>query len=164
MSWAESLQNILTSPNSWLTLLFVLIIVLIGILVVKKGFVSVQTDKIKVGARDSEQRVMREQVAYAHIVCMSAAQNVLKNEAFADIDPTHIDLIMEKVYDEFVEWIMFNHISTDDMYVRHKIAKVQNIIETLVPAKVEFGNVDGYIKDAVTDFITELVAIRKLYS
>ena len=106
---------------------------------------------------------MREQIQYAHYVCMSSAQYVIRTDDAENVDPIHVDSIMEKVYDEFIQWIIFNHISTDEIYVSNKLKKIYFIIDTCVPPDRDYTVYNEYIDKIVKETIIELVRIRQVY-
>ena len=160
----QAIQEILTNSNSWITLIFLLLFFIISIVCVKTGLISVNTEKVKISSKDKEQRVMREQISLARTFCLSAMQNILKDDIMRNIDPLHVERVAEKVYDEIIEWIAFNHISTDEPYVKNKVKKVQLLIDTLTPPDKKYDAFDEYIESSVKSLIEDLVNIRKLYS
>ena len=164
MTWAEAVQNILTSPDSWITLIFLLVFFIVSVILVKTGFLSVNTGKIRLSSRDKEQRVMREQITYAHSVCMGTMQQILRDDTMKTVDPIHVERVVEKVYDEVIQWIAFNHLTADELYLKNKVKKIQLIIDTYIPPDKKHDIFDELIETTVREMVKELVEIREWYS
>ena len=58
----ESIKDIATSPSLIPILLFVLIVMGVVILLIKKGLISIDMKGVKVGTSESERAIIRQQI------------------------------------------------------------------------------------------------------
>lgn len=82
-----------------------------------------------------------------------------------DVNKYRVRFVNEKIYDEIVKWISFNHITKDDVYVEVK----QNIVWGLITTYTdrEFFKTEELheaVNAEVKRIIYKLVDIRKYYS
>lgn len=160
-TWAEAVQTILTSPNSIVVLSALLILVVLTIFLVKKGYISLDLKGVKVGIAENERKIMRYQMEYCSLICTTFIdQQALPPE----IDPYHVKWVNELLYDEMIKWIAYNHISDDRFYITNK----QEIIWAIIVAHTEkdFFHSEELKKavcDEVENIIKHLVEIRKFY-
>ena len=72
--------------------------------------------------------------------------------------------VVEKIYDECINWITFNHISASPAYVDIKAEKIVDLIHKYAHLE-EFKTkeFDDLIKDDVRNCIEKLMTIRKVY-
>lgn len=72
--------------------------------------------------------------------------------------------VLERLYDEIITWITFNHITTNDSYIEIKQNKVINLVNALTE-KPEFQSEEfrNMIKDEMKFVIYKLLQIRELY-
>lgn len=57
-------------------LVFTLIVLLIVILLVKKGLISVNTKAVRVGTSESERAIIRQQIEWVHLHCDSLEKSL----------------------------------------------------------------------------------------
>lgn len=163
VTWAQAVSTILTSPNSIVVLGAVLILVLLIIFLVKRGYISLDLKGVKVGIAENERKIMRYQMEYCSLICTTFMFQ--QPNLPTDADKYRIRWINELLYDEMIKWIAYNHISDDRFYVSNK----QEIIWAIIVAHTDtaFFHSDGLKKavcDEVENIIKHLVEIRKFYS
>lgn len=119
----EWLRDILTSANAIPVMVFALVVIIIGLVMVKKGTLSFNGKGVKIGASDNERAIIRNQFEYIYAIV----------EGFADRFPTHLDqyrvkYVLARVEQEFYKIAVFNHISDKSEYIKTKQEIVYNAI------------------------------------
>lgn len=157
----EAIEHLLTSSNALAILLFMVFVVIVLAILSKKGLISINTSTVQIGAADRERDIIRQQVEWVHLHCQGFENSMIKPEGYNEWLGRYI---VEKIYDECVTWITFNHISASPAYVDIKAEKVISIIHkyaTLPDYKTpEF---DETVKEDVQKCIERLIQIRKVY-
>ena len=143
-------------------LVFTLIVLLIVILLVKKGLISVNTKAIKVGTSESERAIIRQQIEWVHLHCDSLEKSLPHPQNY---DIWRGKYILERMYDEIVDWITFNHICTSEGYISIKQERIWATIQSLV-RKNEFSTPEfkEFIYKDTEYIIRRLVHIRQVYN
>ena len=161
MSWAEVVNNIITSRAFIPSLIFLAGIIIVVIVGVKKGWFTFKGKGFTIGADENERRIIRQQIEYSEAACNALIGTLPIKEQNLDIYRTKY--IIEKVFDELVKTISFNHISNDEAYVSVK----QEVIYNLVLSRTEkdFFKTEEFKEFAfkwVKDVIKKLVSIREM--
>ena len=158
----ESIKAIATSPSLIPILLFILIVMGIVILLIKKGLISIDTKGIKVGTSESERSIIRQQIEWAHLHCDSLEKSLPHPQNY---DMWRGKYILERMYDEIVDWITFNHICTSEGYISIKQERIWATIQSLV-RKEEFSSPEfkEFIYQDTEYIIRRLVHIRQVYN
>ena len=95
---------------------------------------------------------------------MSIKGKVLFEDS-SDEQNNKCELILEKVYDKVIDWINYNHISSNDSYINIKQGEIKNLIYSQDNLDDEYkttefaDRVDGWVKE----LILNLIQIRKEY-
>lgn len=162
----ENLGNVLTSSNGVplviIIVLLVLLIVLMAIKLGKAGLLTVQTRYVKIGRNISERELIRRQIETAHEFIMSIEGKIVT-------DTSHYNgyftkYILERIYDKVIEWIMFNHITVNQLYIQDKQDTILNLIYAL-PINDEFKTPEfkTRVENWVKELIERLVNVKTLY-
>ena len=159
MDW---LATILTSSNAVSLVILSIVIILILAFLVRAGLVKFKSDKLSIGYQDKERTIIRQQIEFAENACMSF---ILAKDIPTDCDKYRIRFVNEKLYDEMIKWISFNHITKDDTYVEIK----QNIIWGLINTYTDKDffkteEMHEIVNAEVKRIIYKLVDIRRYYS
>ena len=143
-------------------LIFTLIVLLIVILLIKKGLISVNTKAVKVGTSESERAIIRQQIEWVHLHCDSLEKSLPHPQNY---DIWRSKYILERMYDEIVDWITFNHICTSEGYISIKQERIWATIQSLV-RKNEFSTPEfkEFIYKDTEYIIRRLVHIRQVYN
>lgn len=159
----ESLKEIVTSPNAWLFLLFLVIVLVLLIKMSKSGLFNVKTKTIQIGTlsnSENERLILTKQnnLAYSYIMAL---------EPIIDDDDElkhYITMCMlQKVYAEVIKWILANHMSTSNEYVELKQTEIISVVTSLaVNPKIREKEFTDRIKTWTRELITKLVQIREL--
>lgn len=156
----ESIGNVLTSNNAVAVLITLLILVIVAAVLAKVGIFQFKGKGVTIGGDEDERAIIRQQTEWTQLFIQSMQQLPI----FEGSDTYHTLYILEKVFDEVLNWIVFNHISDSENYISIKQEKIWNLIQTLVTDKkftsTEFKQV---IYDNTEVLIKRLVYIRKNY-
>lgn len=156
----ESIGNVLTSGNAVAVLLTLIVLIIILAILAKKGIFQFNGKGVTIGDNEDERAVIRQQTEWSQLFVQSMRQLPI----FEGSDTYHTLYILEKAFDEILNWIVFNHISDSENYISIKQEKVWNLIQTLVNDKKftteEFKQI---IYDNTEILIKRLVYIRKNY-
>lgn len=143
-------------------LIFTLIVLLTVILLIKKGLISVNTKAVRVGTSESERAIIRQQIEWVHLHCDSLEKSLPHPQNY---DIWRGKYILERMYDEIVDWITFNHICTSEGYISIKQERIWATIQSLV-RKEEFSTPEfkEFIYKDTEYIIRRLVHIRQVYN
>ena len=171
MEWLIKLFTNETFLGSLPGIALFLIVLLV---LVKVGKIKVHTDHLSIGNMPTEskeayyeRKIVQEQSDFAHAYLMGLVGKI--TDACPDKTLMHdgwmTKCILEYAYDEFVNWIHYNHISSDEAYVSVKQAKICSLIYAQ-PVRPEFKTPEFQerMKNWVKEIIVELVRIRKAYT
>ena len=157
----ESIEHLLLSPNANLILVFILVIVILAIILSRRGLLNVHTENIEIGATDREHAIMRQQMEWVTLHCEAVMTSIQKPDGY---DHWRGMYIAEKVLDEYFEMILFNHITTSEAYIELKQGRIVNIVHKhTVIDYFQSEEFDNMIKADTKETIEMLVQIRKLY-
>ena len=160
----EGIKEILVSPNSWMFLLFLVFAIFILTKMSKSGLLSFKGKGLRIGSDETERTIIRNQSQWGYLFIMSIKGKVLSEES-SDEQNNKCELILEKVYDKVIDWINYNHISSNDSYIGIKQGEIKNLIYSQDNLDEEYKTsefaerVDGWVKE----LILNLIQIRKEY-
>lgn len=156
----ESIGNVLISNNAIAVLVTLLILVIVAAVLAKVGIFQFKGKGVTIGGDEDERAIIRQQTEWTQLFIQSLQQLPI----FEGNDTYHTLYVLEKVFDEVLNWIVFNHISDGENYISIKQEKIWNLIQTLVTDK-KFTSLE--FKQTVYDntevLIKRLVYIRKNY-
>lgn len=157
----DNIEHVLLSPNATVILVFLAFVVIIGVILSKTGLLNVHTENIQLGAADSERDIIRQQIEWIHLHCESMEVSLSKPD---DYDPWRGKYIAERVYDEYVDWITFNHINASPAYVEIKQDKIVNLVHKyLINPYFQTEEFDNMLREDTKEAIEKLIQIRKVY-
>lgn len=156
----ESIGNVLTSNNAVAVLITLLILVIVAAVLAKVGIFQFKGKGVTIGGDEDERAIIRQQIEWTQLFIQSMQQLPI----FEGNDTYHTLYVLEKVFDEVLNWVVFNHISDGENYISIKQEKIWNLIQTLVTDKkftsLEFKQT---VYDSTEVLIKRLVYIRKNY-
>lgn len=156
----QAIEKILLSDNSVIVLFFLVIIILLLAHLSNKGVFKWHTEKLTIGASENERAIIRQQVEWAELEIESLASA----EIFSHVDEWRTKYILEKIFDEILQWIIFNHIKDSPEYISIKQEKIWNMTQTLV-FREEFRSDEfkDFIYKEVDKIIKRLIFLRRQY-
>lgn len=162
----ESFTNILTSNNGIplfiLVVLLVLLVIRMGIKLGRAGMLTIHTKHLRIGSSVSERELIRRQIECAHDFIMSIEGKLVSDEM--KYDEYFTKYILERVYDKVIEWIMFNHITVNQLYIQDKQDTILNLIYAL-PINSDFKTPEfkTRVENWVKELVERLVNVKTLY-
>lgn len=158
----ETIEHVLLSPNVTIILLFLAFIAIGVVFLTKTGILNIHTQNIQIGAADRERDIIRQQIEWIRLHFEGAEATLEKPEGYNEWLGKYI---AERVYDEYVDWITFNHINASPAYIEIKQDKIINIIHKYATLDVfRSEEFDERLKEDVKFTIEKLIQIRKMYS
>ena len=156
----QAIEKILLSDNSATVLFFLVIIILLLAHLSNKGVFKWHTEKLTIGASENERAIIRQQVEWTELEIESLATA----EIFSHVDEWRTKYILEKLFDEVLQWIIFNHIKDSPEYISIKQEKIWNMTQTLV-VREEFRSDEfkDFIYKEVDKIIKRLIFLRRQY-
>lgn len=160
----EAVKEVLTSPNAWMFLLFLVFAIFILVKMSKSGLISFKGKGLRIGSDERELTIVRNQTQWAHLYIMSIKGKLI-DENSSELTRAICENILEKVYDKIIEWITFNHINSSNSYVEIKQSEIKCLVYSLVVSEEfktpEFENrMNGWVREVILN----LINIRKEYS
>ncbi len=156
-------ETIQETSKSIPTLVFVLLIVIIAVLLIKGNYLKIRTSHVKVGTDEQERTILREQIEWTYQYVQGLYGVIM--EKYPDLDRIKTRLVLERVYDEIINWISFNHISLSDTYYTVKCEKLQGVVLQMnVSECIRSDEFKQQMNKWARIIITRLVEIRKYYN
>lgn len=161
----EAIQNVLISKNGLAVILLIIVIVIMAIRLGKHGLLNIHTKHVSIGDDERERTILREQCDYVHTYLMGLSGKVnVMLEGKLQYNGYFTKYILEVIYDEFVRWITFNHISTEEAYIHAKQMKLCSLIYSMdINQCFKTREFQERMNKWTSEVIHELVHIRKLY-
>jgi len=157
----ETISTILTGPNAFVVLIFLAFVSVILFILVKSGAIRISTPNMSINTGDVERNIIRQQLDYVSLHLNGLEAKMNKPE---DYNEYLGKLIIEKVFDEYVNWITFNHINKSPAYVEIKQERVVSLIRQYT-IKDEFRSeeFEDLIRKDTKEVIEALIRIREVY-
>lgn len=161
----EAIKEVLTSSNAVSVLLFLIFVIFAVIFSSKKGLIAIKTGKLRIGSDERELSIVRNQQQWSYLYVMSIKGKVLPQDATKEQRKT-TELILEKVYDKIIDWIVYNHINPTNSYMEIKQSEIKCLIYSQDDLDEEFKTpeFESRINNWVKEVILNLINIRKEYS
>ena len=161
----EWLASVLTSSNAIPIIIIIVLLVVIIAILAKKGIVSFKGKGLTVGngndERDIERTIIRSQIQYVKSAVSDFYDDI---PDFPERDEWRLKYICERIVSAFTDFISFNHISKEKIYVQMKQAFIWEVIINNTTASImtsdEFKDV-VYAKTA--EILDKLIEIREYY-
>lgn len=157
----ETISTILTGPNAFVVLIFLAFVSVILFILVKSGAIRISTPNMSINTGDVERNIIRQQLDYVSLHLNGLEAKLEKPD---DYNEYLGKLIIEKVFDEYVNWITFNHINKSPAYVEIKQERVVSLIRQYT-VKEEFRSeeFEDLIRKDTKEVIEALIRIREVY-
>lgn len=125
----EAFSSVLTSDNGTRVIVALVILVLIASVLARMGLFSIHSAHVKIGnaASDKERTVIRHQVEYIRNSTNGFESQIPKDEKY---DKYRGRFVLERIFDEMLNWIVFNHIEANPTYIKIKQDIIWNIVLT----------------------------------
>ena len=153
----------LMSNNGWLIAILLVVLTIFIVKCAKAGLFKFKNDTLQIGLdfANVEQTVIRHQIEFAKSQVEAYEKDIPRFDGYDEFRGKYI---LEKLFDEIISWIIFNHIESTKSYMNIKKKIILNIIKknTVNTAYTEGEFVD-VINKSVEDMIRSLISIREEY-
>ena len=161
--WA-ALQGILTSDNFWKTVIGIVALVILFAVLVKKGLLSFKGHGLKVGVSNEEElAIVRTQIQWCESDCEAMLRDISNRFSETEMNEYKARYTVEKVLDELIKIVIFNHICLEPQYVKLKQDLIWSTVSRINP-EPEWNQLECIVKERVEVAIRTLYEIRMYYS
>ena len=158
----EAIEKILVSSNAITVLVFLVIMMIVLAILAKTHVITIQTSAVKIGGDEKERNIIRQQVEWARVYIMSLEAKIATMKS--DYDEYFTKYILERVYDEVVDWITFNHLNLSSAYIEIKQEKVCALVYSLnVEERFKTKEFKQRMYGWIREIIERLVQIREVF-
>ena len=161
----EALSSILTSNNVIQLGVIILLILLAISLLAKMGLMSLRFKGLSMGNGDKERDIIRHQIDFAESACTEFYVRLERKEGF---DEWRAKYITEKCFDEFIYFIVYNHLSSDEIYIALRQADIwKTLQENITVDDNPYYRSEEFRKlvyDAVEGVIKKLFKIKEFHN
>lgn len=123
--------EVLTSSNGIaIAVIFILAVILL-LLLARLGYFSFKGKGLTVGKTENEVRsILLKQKEFLLQYCSYLSQSIVSDLAKKGIEITYIniDYVVEKTVDEWLGWLLVNHITEEDAYIKLKTQQTKLIM------------------------------------
>ena len=157
----EVIRDVILSPNVTIVVCFCIFILLLAVALSKTGFLTIHTEAVSLGAVSKERDVIRQQIEWARMHFYELEHSMAKPNLY---DEWRGRYVAERVYDEYVEWIMFNHFSKSPAYIEIKQDKIVSLVKSLtVLDYFHSEEFEQFLREDTKKCIEKLIQIRNVY-
>ena len=165
----ESIGNALSSPNGRFIcgclLATVVFLMFVAIWLGKNGILKINGKWLKLSNGVSERELIRRQAEAAHDYIMSIEGKLDMEVDKSKWNGYYLKYILEKVYDKAIEWIIFNHITTNQLYMQDKQDTICNLVYSMgIDEKFKTPEFKMRMCKWTRELIERLVCVKTLYS
>lgn len=160
----EAILGILTSGNFLQIVLGIAVLVILFSVLVKKGLISFKGKGLKVGHSDEEERtIIRTQIQWCEADVESMLREIVNNSMGVNDNIYKACYTVEKVLDELVKIVIFNHITLEPQYIKLKQDLIWSTVSKINPEPV-WDKLEPLVRERVENAIRNLYEIRHYYS
>ena len=156
----------LASDNFLKAVLGIAALVVLFSVLVKKRLISFKGKGLKVGVSNEEElAIVRTQIQWCESDCESMLRDISNRfyETETEMNEYKARYTVEKVLDELIKIVIFNHICLEPQYVKLKQDLVWSVVSSINPEPV-WNNLEPIVKERVEVAIRTLYEIRMYYS
>lgn len=161
----SALQGILASDNFWKTVTGIGALVILLAILAKKGLISFKGHGLKVGVTNEEElAIVRTQIQWCEADCNTMLRELTNNlPEGTDMNEYKAKYTIEKVLDELVKIVIFNHITLEPTYIKLKQDLIWAVVSNINPEPL-WNNLEETVKTRVEVAIRTLYEIRQFYN
>ena len=161
----QAIQEVLTSDNFWKSVIGIGALVILFAVLVKKGLISFKGHGLNVGNTNEEElAIVRTQIQWCEADCNNMLRELTNKLTEATyIDEYRLKYTVEKVLDELIKIIIFNHITLEPTYIKLKQDLIWSVVSNINPEPL-WNNLEEIVKESVQVAIKTLYEIRQYYN
>lgn len=159
----DAVIKLLSGSNALIILIFLALVTFIFAILAKGGFLQIRTSAFSMGSGARERDIIRQQIEWTYSYVTGLYGEIEADET--EYKGYLTKYILERCYDEIVNWISFNHINLDSDYISIKQEKIKSIIRTTQGVRPEYKSkeFEKKVDSWVEEVIRKLVVIREMY-
>lgn len=161
----SALQEILTSNNFWKTVIGIGALIILFAVLVKKGLLSFKGHGLSVGHTNEEElAIVRTQIQWCEADCNNMLRELTNNlPEGTDMNEYKAKYTVEKVLDELIKIVIFNHITLEPTYIKLKQDLIWAVVSSINPEPL-WNSLEETVKARVEVAIRTLYETRQYYS
>lgn len=152
----EAIKETVNGPNGIAIIALVVAVIILSAILIKKGYLTISTKSIKIGASESTRHLLQSQIELVNARFAEAEANL----------PSHLDgyrtkFVICRAIDVLERAVIFNNMSTDEVYITAKCSSVYATVLQLTDDEYfrtpEFRD---FCYRLVADLIRDLVRMK----
>lgn len=161
----QAIQGALTSENFWKSVIGIGALIILLAVLAKKGLISFKGHGLSVGTSNEEElAIVRTQIQWCEADCNNMLRELTKNlPEGASIDEYKAKYTIEKVLDELVKIVIFNHIALEPAYIKLKQDLIWSVVSSINPDPL-WNSLEDIVKARVEAVIRTLYETRQYYN
>lgn len=160
----QTIQAVLTDGNFLKSIVGISILVTLLAFLAKKGIFSFKGKGLKVGHSDEDERtIIRTQIQWCEADVESMLREIVNNSMEEGDNIYKACYTVEKVLDELVKIVIFNHITLEPQYIKLKQDLIWSTVSKINPEPV-WDKLEPIIRERVENAIRNLYEIRHYYN
>ena len=161
----QAIQEVLTSDNFWKSVIGIGVLVILLAILVKKGLISFKGHGLNVGTTNEEElSIVRTQIQWCEADCNNMLRELIKKlPEGTSMNEYKAKYTIEKVLDELVKIIIFNHITLEPTYIKLKQDLIWSVVSNINP-EPEWNQLEDIVKERVEVAIRTLYETRQYYN
>lgn len=169
MEWITQIAN---GSNFIPIAIFTLVLIAVLAFLAKRGVFSVSVGGVNVGHTERDVRaLLLKMLAYCKQYNSNAKQELIarEREKGYQMDYMNTTIVFELVFDDVIEWLLVNHITTNKDFVAEKIEQIKMTVATAIGKINSTLRLDSHFMADMYDYCEEytqgiifgMVAIRE---
>ena len=157
----EWLASVINGKNAIPIIIIAVLLVVIIAILAKKGIVSFKGKGLTVGNNETERTIIRNQIQYAQTAVGDCYSTI---PYWENRDEYRLRYIMELIIDCFVECAIFNHITSEKIYMELKQRKVwQCVIDHSESPNILTEDFKKAVYEETEHILDKFIEIREYY-
>ena len=158
----ETIRAVLTSSNAASILLFLVFLAILVAILIRTGLLTINTGIVQFGVADRERNILRQQMEWIRLHLIGFEASMEKPKGYNVYLGKYI---VEKIYDQYVDWLTLNHLSKSECYIKMKQDAIVNIVrELVVKEEYKTKEFEDFIREDTKESILALLEIRNNFN
>ena len=161
----DALFTYLSSENFWKSVIGIGALIILFAVLAKKGLISFKGHGLSVGTSNEEElAIVRTQIQWCEADCNNMLRELTKNlPEGTSMNEYKAKYTIEKVLDELVKIVIFNHITLEPTYIKLKQDLIWSVVSNINPEPL-WNNLEDIVKARVEVAIRTLYETRQYYN
>ena len=161
----DALFTYLSSENFWKSVIGIGALIILFAVLAKKGLISFKGHGLNVGTSNEEElAIVRTQIQWCEADCNNMLRELTKNlPEGTSMNEYKAKYTIEKVLDELVKIVIFNHITLEPTYIKLKQDLIWSVVSN-INLEPLWNNLEDIVKARVEVAIRTLYETRQYYN